>query len=121
MSWDVLECLAPVLEKELDEAFRALEPEHQPQDLDQVEALIPGFCEKEGAHIYKAATEVLNKIHLGQSALFVSHQPLLGLLRGLLDPLFPPREQTLPKAGIYRFRFDGNNQLLGVDTLLPPK
>ncbi len=120
-SWEVLTGLAPLLEKELDDVYQALEPERHPQDLDQVEAFIPDFCEREGAHIQKTATEILNKIQLGQSALFVSHQPLLGILRGLLDTSFPPRKQTLPKAGIYRFRFDGNNQLLGVDTLLPPK
>lgn len=120
-SWEVLAGLAPLLEKELDDVYQALEPKRHPQDLDQVEVFIPNFCEREGAHIQKAAIEILNKIRLGQSALFVSHQPLLGILRGLLDSSFPPREQTLPKAGIYRFRFDGNNQLLGVDTLLPSK
>lgn len=55
-------------------------------------------------------------VNFGESAIVVTHQPLIGLLRGRLNTTFDLRDQTLPKGGIYLFRFAQGGQP-SVDTL----
>jgi broad specificity phosphatase PhoE len=106
-AWNEFPLLAPRLHQAWDTLFSTRDP--TPTTLQQIEELWPRLVDVEAEWIYEGATRALNFLEEGEHALLVSHQPLIGLLRGQFDPRFGLYDQTLEKGGIYKItvRDDG--------------
>ncbi|MBI3075132.1 MAG: hypothetical protein HYY92_02910 [Parcubacteria group bacterium] len=100
-----------------------------PTTLEEVAKRWPDLLDVETAWMMESLDMALAELHLGEQALLVGHQPLIGLARGSWEPSkgprFPLYEQTLPKGGIYKFTFVDppwlELDLNMVECLLPPK
>lgn len=120
--WVVEKRLGPKLRDELDAAARSIAPDKQITTIEDMAAHVKGFRMIEGNWIHGGFIHALLSIKHGQTALLVSHQPLIGLLCKLYDKGCKALEvgSELPKAGILRFRFRGMHEFSGIETFLPP-
>ena len=104
--WNTLPTLAPRLPKVLDALLATWEGElPETSFLEEVEARWSGLLQVETEWMLQSIQTALNALQDDEQALLVGHQPMLGLVRGILDCRFPLYEQTLPKGGMYRCRF----------------
>jgi len=117
--WDVLSTLAPRLPQVLDTLMASVEGEPL-TSCEAIEERWPGLLQVEAEWMLQSIHKALDTLQDGEQALLVGHQPLLGLVRGTLDRRFPLFEQTLPKGGIYRFKFTDLTHV-EVEYLPPPE
>jgi phosphohistidine phosphatase SixA len=124
--WEIVSELAPHLASELDTWIKkyilGLTSDKYPNldDLAVSNTIFrPDFTHQEGRWILRGILHMLGRLQEGEKALLVSHQPLIGLVRGMLDLNFDPLEQSLEKGGIYRFLFSAH-ELATVVHYAPP-
>ena len=118
--WVSSDAIAPCMQERVDEWAKKKPQPFVLQSVLEIEEALPGFLEAEKQWIGMACDEVLETLRSGQSALLVGHQPHITLFRSLHEEGFHPFNQPLPKAGIYRMIFDGDDNFIQTVELNPP-